>query len=1131
MGVEHPNGTVGLPPAHRQLLALLVAAGPEGASSEWLANEFWLDTAPGHWSSSVRVAVSRLRRRSGLAIPSVDGRYRLQLDRTAVDLWRLEDVANGAATNDAERARLLGSPEVFPGLELSPALIRAETRAIGWQSAVIGGLANDGAPHDRAVLSALFAHLAHRPLEDHLAAAVVAVCLAAGAVGDAGRLVATCRAARADDMDDPTSASLDAAERAVAAAGPGRFPLLEPSSGPPPAPRLPADLDRRRAPHVVGQTAALDRIDRLSAGPTGPAIIIRGPSGSGKSALLAEAGDRITAAGSCPVSLTGTAGGRVGFASIVAGVRGFDAEIELANELRLDPAARRGHLGLRLRARLQELAAGRPVAVFVDDAHLLDTGSCDLLELLCRHEVEPRTTVVFAAPTDAEACSPWRELEDRLMRWSARTIDVEPLTTEDLITLAGVHRPELSLATRSQLGRWLRTASAGLPMVALALLRLPPDLSADLDPADQALDVDEVQGVFQRLVLTVSPKARIVGAVGALLGQRFQASELADLVGDDEADLFASLDELVACGHLAESGRLDQFEFTHRMIRAAFWRTMTVTRRAHFHLRASALTTDPHALADHHHGAGHLIPLDDRVAAVLRSARVHLAAGSFWESVWQFRRAVGLTAEGLDSAEPTGTTDPTGPVNAAEDPADLIGTADLIDYARALARCGSRVAAATIRRQAFTAAARDDDWATALAVALSALPESEIPDGEADRLDQLLSIPTGRLDRPDQLGHALATSRIAVQLGRQRTAARWAGRAADLAATDEERGAVILAERFAGSVLAGPAERLDTLAAADPLEPGDRLRCRLAEFRTIDLLETGRLVEARSALDDFNGLAHRCGDPLRIWHALLFRSLMAELDGQWGRADELADEARTVGRGYGIGDAEIVRLAQGYFRLRSVGRLAELSEAIELIPEADAGLQLFQSARATVHLAAGHHEQAVEEATRLATEVLDRPSPMGVQSTAIALPVLVHVPDAGLKRDVLRTLRRLRTGGLIVGAGLGMLPFMDLELAGLSAGGATDRSRRLALERAVGHADRTGLRSLAVTARLELATLAHDDRYLAEAGRLAAGTSLSAVGPASIGPPTQDRTRAAATPGRRANNTAMRPRPKSQQHR
>ncbi|MFV0257701.1 MAG: AAA family ATPase [Acidimicrobiales bacterium] len=1071
----------------RQLLALLVAAGPHGATADWLANEFWPDLGPTRWRSSVRVAVSRLRHRSGLTIRSVNGRYRLDLDRSAVDLWRLEDVADGAPVDDAELAGLLGSPEVFPGLELSPALRRAEAMALGRQRSVIGRLADDGAPHQRTVLLALLGQLAHAPLDDHLAAAVAAVCLAAGAVGDARRVVDTCRADRAAELPHPTSAPLDAADRAVAAAGPGcHLRLNDDVVDTAPALRLPTDLARRRTPHFVGRKAALDRIDRLATDPAGRAIVIRGPSGSGKSALLAEAADRITAAGAYPVALLGTAGGRMGFASIVAGTRGFDAEIELANQLRLDPAARLGHLGLRFRAHLRELAAGRPVAVFVDDAHLLDTGSCDLLELVCNHEVEPRTTVIFAAPSDADSALAWSDLEGRLARWSARPIELGPLAAEDLVDLVGVHRPELSLTARHQLGHWLHTASNGLPMVALALLRLPAEQAAGIDPADQALDVDEVQGVFQRLILAVSPRAQIVGGAGALLGQRFRVSELARLIGDDEADLFDPLDELVGFGHLAETGRLDEFEFTHRMIQAAFLRTMTTLRRTRLHQRAVGLTGDPHALADHHYGAGELIPAPDRLAAVLRSARLHLDSGSYWESVWQFRRAIGLAAEAGGGAEPAGGT--TG------------STAMLIDFSRALARSGARLAAATTRRQAFTETARSADWAGALDVVLSGLPETERPDGEQDRLDQLLAIPTDRLDRPDRLRHALATARLSVQLGHQHDAAHWVQRAGDLAVTDEDRGAVLLAARFAGSVLDEPADRLKILSAADELDLDDRLRCRLAEFRTIDLLEAARLTEARVALDEFDRLAQRRGDPLRIWHALLFRSLMAELDGQWGRADELADEARTVGRGYGINEAEIVRLAQGYFRLRSLGRLADLAEAIELIPEADADLQLFQSARATVHLAAGDRERAVEEATVLATEAVTRPSPMVVQSTAIALPALAHVPDTGLKRKVLRTLRRFRAGGLIVGAGIGMLPSMELELCGLAASNDPVRDRRRALERAVRQADEAGLRSFAVTARVELASLAGDRRLLAEAAHLAAGTSLSTVVPASIPP-------------------------------
>ncbi len=813
--------------------------------------------------------------------------------------------------------------------------------------------------------------------------------------------------------------------------------------------------------------------------------MIRGASGSGKSSLLAEVAHRLAQADAHPIFLVGTAGGRAGFGSIAAGVRGFGAEVERANSLGLDATARLGHLGIRLRAHLAEMCGGRPLAIFVDDAHLLDTGSCDLLELLCSYGVEPTTLIVFATPTIAEHRSPWGELDRRLdSNPTTRQLDLDPLTVEDLAALVAHHRPELSLSGRAQLARWLATTSGGLPLVAVALFRLweeQGDRGHETSVAGQttALDLEGIEAVFHRLVQTASPRARTVGAAGAILGQRFRIAQLVALLGEEEASLFDVLDELVGQGHLVETGQLDEFEFTHRMIAEAFWRTMTASRRARLHRRAAELTTDVHALADHHVGADGLIPVAETMSAVLASARVHLAAGSFWESVWRFRQTIGVSAES----------------SGGQGPAVEAGV--LVDFARALALSGSRAASATIRRQAFEAAARDEDWTTALAAALSGLPEAENPDGEQDRLDQLLIIPAEGLATDRQLTQALAALRISAQLGLVDHAATWANKAAELAASDQQRGEAVLAHRFVNAIDRPPIQRLERLEHSDALSVDDRLRCRLQEFRAIDLLELGQLDRATSALDEFERLARATADPIRCWHALLFQALMAEIDGRWEEADARADEARSIGRSSGVSEADIVRLAQGYFRFRLLGRLDELAEAIEHVPMADAGSQLFRSARTSVLHAAGRWDEAIAEAVAIAEAATTKPSATSIQSLAIVLPVLADSPNDQLKRRVALALEPLRRGGLVIGAGIGMIASVDLALSAIDDRSelGLDERRSSALERAIRFGDETGHRALAVTARLELASVTGDDQLIIDAAERAGDTALAVLVP------------------------------------
>ena len=745
--VAHDGVAAELQPGQRQILALLVAAGPTGATTEWLAEECWGERLPKEWRASIRVAISRLRKRAALDVHLLNGRYRLVVATNEIDVWCLAAVVAGEPALDDELSVLLRSPVAYPDLELSPALLQSAAEITRHQRLLIRRLADEGRRLDPTTLGRLELHLTDDPYDDELLRAVAELYAASDEVAQALRLLDARRATRGTVENDQLGALATRLRQRWTSPLPNDIDGQSGRVADHAAFPLPPELARRRTVPFVGRetelSALLDLVET-----SGRSVVVRGPPGSGKSALLAEAASAIRRRGVTVASMSGLAGRATAFGPICAAVRGFDLDLAstelVTRQLYLPELAR------KLRSRLEVAAAGAPIVLIIDDAHLLDTSTCDLLELLCVPAGDPALRLVFASHDGPLGLTAWGALETNLERMDASApLDLDPLSVDAVTHLAGELRPELGLGERTQFGRWLHRASGGLPLVVRWSMWSDQRETSDSDPGDigggrARAAVAEAGAVFERIVRGLPDDQRRVGAAAAVLGPRFVLAELIELVGMDETELFLTLDALTLGGHMGETGLVDEFEFTHALIARAFLGSMTVSHRCRLHLRAADLTDDVHALARHHTEAKAFLPAELVVESILASARAHLQGGSFWESAAAFRAAIGIGEEPLLTAR------------------------DLVDFATALSLSGQRARSSEIRRRAFDLARSEADWAVAFDAAVSGLPEADVADGEIDRLVQLESLPDVDLDRPRRLGRAALAARISAQLGEAR---------------------------------------------------------------------------------------------------------------------------------------------------------------------------------------------------------------------------------------------------------------------------------------------------------------------------------------------------------------------------
>ncbi len=1072
----------------RRTLAILAVAGPDGQTIDWLADQLWVNDLPSDWPSHVRVAINRLAGAIDLPLRSDGGRYRLPVDPTAVDGWELLHLDRSGIGWDPRFEAHLAEVDLTRSIEPFPALEAAQADYRAAQHSAIAKLARHPETASPRLLVIVTRHHLAYPTDEALCAAVALIHARAGRIDEALAIIdrtidarhteglspsprlAKLRAAIAGgtvDLDDPTVDPV--AAPGVPSAVPGTSPTLP---GGPARATSQSRMSRVRAAPFVGRRAELEALDGLDGSGPNPVIVVRGRAAWGKTTLLAEAMHRAAEAGAHVVRVAGSEGGRVGFGPFSSVLPAFRALLAADDTPVADSLPGRGVLAARLLAILEAEAAGRPLVLVVDDAHWLDSMSCDAVEYLAHAAADGALTLVVAARPDT-GDAPWLALHQALDRLpGVASLTLEPLTEAETAELVEHRRPEASFANRAQLARWLHHASGGLPGVANALLDEGVD-GGDL-PATPRPDVN---ALYDRRLAPLSEDARLVGAAAAVLGSPFHMADLSHLLERTEGSLESPLTELVRHGLAVEGEQLGAFELSHQLVADALRRGLLTTQQARLHERAAQLTDSVHDLARHLVAASTLVPPELAQTTVISSAREHLAAGAYWEAVAAFRTAVDVGAAGLDVAA-------------------------MVDYATALSLAGMRTRSVTVRARAFEQAAADRCWSLALDAALSGLPAAEISDGEHDRLDQLLAIPPDGLDPTRRVRQAVNVARQAAMVGRLADAGRWAGRAADLATDDDERAEAALTRRFVAALTMAAGRRLAEMDAATAgLTMAASARCRLAQFAALDHFASGAIDQARKAHAEFEALAISTGDTQRQWHAGIFAALLHENDGNWPAADAAADEALALGHRHGITSAGILRLAQLYFRLRLTGDLALLAGSIDAVPGDDGESTLFAAARATILEAAGQEDEARAESARIARSVAERPSAAGFGCLAILAPLVGRYGPPSLVQATKAMLTPFRGGAYVLASGIGNLGPVDHLIASLDQ--PTGRAGEQALRRAIRLADTLAMLPWRVRYRLDLAALTGSDEPCDEARALAHGTSLAALAerdPSSLRP-------------------------------
>ncbi len=396
-------------------------------------------------------------------------------------------------------------------------------------------------------------------------------------------------------------------------------------------------------PELVGRDLELARIDALLGEAAGRSLVLRGPGGIGKSALCRATIDAARRAGWTTVIAVAADVGEP-YAPLAAVVEELAANDAALLE-RVGPRARSvlgrlaslpaggeapteqvpltrhsvtGALGRLLRA----AGGGAPVLLVIDDAHLADEATIDVLGHLGAGSGAPRLMVLAYRPPPAPRALV--RVAERLARSGRATLlDLRPLERDEVAELVAasttVPRGSDTLGRIFELGQ-------GNPFLTLELARSALAGVPALVPTSRAAVTARFLDVGEDTLETLRRLA--------LAGDNLDPAGIVALTGLPEAQAYELLDRALTDGVLVVEG--SGYRFSHELVRQALAESVAPHQRLAIHRETAARLANcgaAPALVARHWLAGERP--DEAVPCLLVAARQAVALGAFADALAQ----------------------------------------------------------------------------------------------------------------------------------------------------------------------------------------------------------------------------------------------------------------------------------------------------------------------------------------------------------------------------------------------------------------------------------------------------------------------------------------------------------------
>jgi DNA-binding SARP family transcriptional activator len=960
------------------VLAILLLHLGEVVSSERLIDALWGERPPATAAKTLQGYVSHLRKGLGDGVLQTRGRgYQLLVEQDQLDADRFERLSaegraalrNGDAASAAERLRralrLWRGPalvdftyEQFARAEIArleeARMATLEDRldadlALGRHAEVIGEL--EGLVRDH-------------PLRERLRGQLLLALYRSRRQAEALDVYQAGRRALVDELGIEPSRHLRDLHQAIleqdAALDLGDF------AGPDATDAGTPTLDRPSSAFVgrERELAELRQSYREACGGQGRLVLVSGEPGIGKSRLVDQLADYARSRGArLLVGRCWEAGGAPAYWPWVQSLRSYIREIdtgELVEELGsrsaasaiaqllpdlgerladLPPAISVESDGARFRlfdataSFLRNATRASPIVVVLDDLHAADTPSLLLLQFVARELAEARMLIVGVyrdvalGPNDPLMVALGELHRER----ATRRLRLDGLTKADVSEFIALTMSEEPSDALTEL---VYAHTGGNPLFVDEVVRL---LSAEGRLNDARRTVGwtptaippSVRDVIGRRLDRLGHSANQLLTIAAVLGREFAADAVVRLSGLSLSAGRAHLHEALAAHVVSEApiGR-ERFRFSHGLVRDAIYHAIPPVERARLHRRVGEMLEQTYAAdLDSHLGelSHHFVEAvsgGDAAKALDYTRR----AGDRAQRLLAFEEAVRLYQLALEvfewrdpSDEPARCDLLLAMGDAQMRAGDGPGARDTFKIAAGTARRGcmsdrlGRAALGYGGRFVWSRAAGDPLVGSLLETALTA------PGIDGSLKVRLLARLAGALRDPPTRERAASLSREAIETARQ--------------LDDPAALAYALGARHV--VVWGPDSGPERRELVDELiglatRTADAERAFEGRFwRLESLLELGDVSAAKAEIEVAGQVAEQLRQPAQRWYVAVTRAQIALLEGTYGDAERLVEEALERGR-QAQGWEALVYYRMQIFCLRSAqGRLAEVQDTVE----------------------------------------------------------------------------------------------------------------------------------------------------------------------------------------------------------
>ncbi len=619
-------------------------------------------------------------------------------------------------------------------------------------------------------------------------------------------------------------------------------------------------------------------------------------------------------------------------------------------------------------ALIGEIGAEGPVVLVFDDLHWADRPTLQLLRHLVRSPA-PRRVLFLGTYRESEISDrhPLHELIGDLRReGSLRRLELGGLVESEVGELVA----ELASAPASAaFVHALAGETEGNPFFIEEVVRHIRDTSGALSEEvtlEEAGVPEGVREVTARRLRRLSEPTRAVLLVASVIGREFDYDVLVSVVTQAGDELVEALEEGVEARVLREVGHVGRYAFTHALVRATLYDSISQLRRARLHGRVGeALVAlrggdlDPHlAMLAHHFAQAAPVERPDRAIDFALAAARRADRMLAWEEAAQHYRAALKARELAGAVDDTVRAELLLALGASEDRAGLEDEARetfqaAIRTARQLGDSVLLTRAALGVAGPWSALSRSDPGRVALLdEALETLPDDDSP--LRARLLARLSLELYYAGEPEL---RMSLSAEAVDIARRTGDARTLATCLD-------------ARHYALWLPENVEQRLEVAAELRRVaeETGDpELELQGAGWTIIDLMELGDIEGVDIQIAAASKLAEALHRPIWLWWTSLFRGARAQLAGEFDEAERLAQETLEIGR-RGQGENALHYYAQSMFNIRrEQGRLAEVEGAVRGFIELYPAIPAWRSALALLLVELERPDEARAEFEQVAS--------------------------------------------------------------------------------------------------------------------------------------------------------------------